>query len=427
MTRLADTSKDRDTRPAARKAPSAFTRILKAAAKDRRGNVAIISALALPMVVGGVGFGVETGYWYHQQLRLQQAADAAAYAGGVDDRAGLTHDQIVASATAAAQQNGFDTASGTITVNTPPTSGSNQNDHSVEVLLTRNEQRFFTQVFSTSQVVSTARSVSTFVTASDACVLALDPIAPQAAEFQGNSTTTMTGCSVMANSLSSSAVYVQGSSQLTTPCVLTAGGVSNNGGLTETSCSSPMTNLPPVGDPLASLAEPAVTGNCRSSNGATLQAGRYCGGLTINNTKSLNAGVYIIDGGTLKLNANAIVSGTGVMFYLANNATVQINGNAQINVTAATSGTYSGILFFGSRSNAMATQTLNGTATSSMTGTIYFPTQEVDYLGNFTGANGCTHVISDKVYWSGNATVGVDCSAYGMSDISVAAPVKLAE
>ena len=40
---------------------------------DRRGNVAITFALSMPLVVGGLGFGAETGYWYYQQLRLQQA------------------------------------------------------------------------------------------------------------------------------------------------------------------------------------------------------------------------------------------------------------------------------------------------------------------------------------------------------------------
>jgi Flp pilus assembly protein TadG len=30
----------------------------------RRGNVAIMFALFLPVIIGGAGFGVETTYWY---------------------------------------------------------------------------------------------------------------------------------------------------------------------------------------------------------------------------------------------------------------------------------------------------------------------------------------------------------------------------
>ena len=48
---------------------------------DNKGNVSIIVALCLPMVIGGAAFGIEVGYWRYDQVRLQQAADAAAYAG----------------------------------------------------------------------------------------------------------------------------------------------------------------------------------------------------------------------------------------------------------------------------------------------------------------------------------------------------------
>jgi hypothetical protein len=158
-----------------------------------------------------------------------------------------------------------------------------------------------------------------------------------------------------------------------------------------------------------------------------LTAGRYCGGLNLSGTKTLGPGVYIVDGGTLKINANALVSGSGVTFFLTDNAIVSINGNATVNLSAPASGVYSGILFFGARENTSAVNSFNGTAGSSMTGTIYFPTQEVDYLGNFSGANGCTHVIADIVQWTGSTTVGVDCSAYGMADLQVAKPVQLVE
>ncbi len=394
---------------------------------DRRGNVAAIFALAAPMVIAGVGFGVETGYWYFRQLNLQQAADSAAYSGGVVDRSGQAYSLVLSGATSAAQQNGFDPTSGTIQVNTPPTSGAYQNNNSVEVILTRNEKRFFTQLFSSSAVVTRARAVATFLTASDACILALDPIADKAAQFSGNSATFLAGCSVMANSLASDAVNVQGSAQLTAPCVLTAGGVTATSGLTETSCSQPITNLPPVGDPLKGLSEPSDTGPCLSASGSTLTAGRYCGGLSLSGVKTLGAGVYIVDGGSLSINSNSVITGSGVMFFLANNATVTMNGNATVTLSAPTSGTYSGILFFGARENTMAVNKFNGTASSSMTGTIYFPTQEVDYLGNFSGANGCTHVIADLVQWTGDTTIGVNCTAYGMDAVQVAQQVKLVE
>ena len=395
---------------------------------NRSANVATIFALSTPLVLGGAAFGVETGTWYFEQVKLQQMADTAAYAAAVDNRAGKTAAVMMTSATSAATDNGFDATTDSLVLNTPPTSGSNQNSNSSEVLLTRTEQRFFTQFFDTSPVTIKARAVATYVSSANACILSLDPSASQAVYFNGSSTIKLVGCNVMADSISSSSVYSQGASLLSVPCLMTAGDVSINANVTETGCSSPMTQLAPVADPFRNVAEPAVTGNCQNSNGNTLQPGRYCGGLSLNGTVNLKPGTYIIDGGTLKTNGNANITGTGVTFYLANNAQISINGNSNMNLTPPTSGTYSGMLFFGSRSNSASTSiTINGSSTSSMTGAIYFPNQTVSYIGDFQGANGCTQVVARIIQWSGNSSLGVDCSAYGMSPLPVGGVVKLVE
>src|SRR5690349_21760387 len=102
---------------------------------DRSANVATIFALSTPLVLGGAAFGVETGTWYFEQVKLQQMADTAAYAAAVDNRAGKTSTVMLASAKSAATDNGFETSSDTLTLNTPPTSGNNQNTNSSEILL----------------------------------------------------------------------------------------------------------------------------------------------------------------------------------------------------------------------------------------------------------------------------------------------------
>ena len=72
---------------------------------DNKGNVSIVVALCLPMVIGGAAFGIEVGYWRYDQVRVQQAADVAAYAAAVvkrSDGAAATHDVLVSAATTAA-------------------------------------------------------------------------------------------------------------------------------------------------------------------------------------------------------------------------------------------------------------------------------------------------------------------------------------
>jgi hypothetical protein len=189
-----------------------------------------------------------------------------------------------------------------------------------------------------------------------------------------------------------------------------------------------MTQLAPAADPLAGLAEPAVTGACQDPSANPFRPGRYCGGLQINGSASLQPGTYIIDGGTLRLNGNANVTGSGVTFYLANGAGVSMNGNSTLNLSPPISGALSGILFFGSRSNPSSSSvTINGTNGSTLTGTIYFPAQPVAYTGDMQGAGGCTQVIGKTVQWSGNASLAVNCSAWGMSPLAVGGVVKLVE
>jgi hypothetical protein len=150
--------------------------------------------------------------------------------------------------------------------------------------------------------------------------------------------------------------------------------------------------------------------------------------MTLSGTKALLPGVYVVDGGDLKINANAHITGAGVMFYLTGGARVSINGNATVNLSAAISGAYAGILFFGDRaSTGGAINKFNGTASSSLTGAIYFATQDIQYTGNFSGAGGCTHVVGLTVEWSGNTRISQDCSAYGMRNIPATQIVKLVE
>jgi hypothetical protein len=397
--------------------------------ESEAGNVAIIAALAMPLVIGFCGMGIETAYWFYKQRLLQGAADIAAYNATVALRNGESTASIIAKASTDATSNGWTSGNGTITVNTPPLSGAFKNGNSVEILLTDSEQRLFTKMFNGRPVQISVRSVANYQSSGQACMLALNKTADQAVRIWGNNATTLNGCNVMSDSFAFDGVAIGGSSQLTAPCVLSVGGVSVTSTLNLTSCPTPTTNAAPATDPYRNLPDPPIPANCSNVPGgaAPIQPGRYCGGLSVNSNKTFKPGVYVIDGGTFRLNANAIVDGSGLTFYLTNGATVQFNGGAHISFSAPTSGTYSGILFYGDRTQPNATQTFNGDGTSSMTGAIYFPTQHVQMNGNFTGQNGCMQVIADTIDYTGNATFGSNCAAQGMQPVTVPGGVALVE
>ncbi|WP_292562307.1 pilus assembly protein TadG-related protein [Mesorhizobium sp.] len=405
---------------------SSFTRVrlvMDAMRRSTGANVATIFALTLPVVVGAAGFGVETSYWYYNSLRLQATADAAAYAGALEQIWGSDKPTIVAAATQSAASNGL--GSGTIVVNTPPASGPNTAKKAVEVIVSQQLDRMFTLIFTQEKVPEQARAVAVITDASSACMLALDPSASQAMLFSGSTSVKLTGCSVMSNSIASDAVKLQGSAGLQAKCVISAGGVSLSNPVT-TVCAAPITQALPAGDPFVDLPAPVAATPCQNDNKATLGPGTYCSGMNLKGNVTLSPGVYVVQG-SFKINANAAITGSGVTIFMSGSSTVSMNGNASVQLSAPTSGSYSGVLFYGDRTGNSASSTFNGTADSLLTGAIYFPKQQVNYLGNFSGKGGCTRVVADTIQWSGNSTINQDCSSLGIDDIPAAPSVALVE
>ena len=408
-------------------------RALREARRDD-GNVLTIFALALPVVLGAGAFAVETTFEYISQTHLQVAADAAAYAAALDNRAGQPLDTITAGANSVATSNGWVSSKGTIQVRTPPTSGPNQTPTAVEVVLTQDVPRFFTAVFSPKPLTIKARAVAIYRTAADACILALNKTASQAVNVQGNTHVNLVGCDVMSNSIANDAVNVWGSSTISTECVVSAGGVANNGGLTltGTDCHSPITQAPRAHDPFDSLPAPSpgptrnVPGG-PNKNGMTLQPGNYANGMSLQGDVTLSPGTYYVSGSGFDVASTASVTGSGVTIFLQSGSNVTMNGSSHVALSAPTSGTYSGILFFGDRNATGGNNKFNGDGSSQLTGDLYFPTQAVNYQGNFSGQDGCMQIVADTVQWTGSTTISVDCSAHGMGGIPARQAVKLVE
>ena len=395
------------------------------------GNIAISAALMMPLVIGGAGFGVETTYWYFKDLQLQQASDKAAYAGAIELRLGASNSTILSAATATAVENGYEP--GSLVIHHPPTSGAYAgNTKAVEVIATANLQRLFSGFWSDSEVVESARAVALTVDFSRACVLALSRSAAIGVKVGGSTSISLTGCSVMANSVSDTSVDAFGAAVLTTDCVISAGKVYEQHAYNiEMGCANAIEHSPFAADPYADLTEPANPANAPNptgpNNNKTYYPGYYPTGLSFsgNGTNNFQPGVYVLNG-DFSTAGGVTLNGTGVTFVMRANRTVSMNGNGTINLQAPTSGPYAGTLFFGSRSGS-GTSTFNGSASSLLTGAIYMPTQLVRYNGNFSGLGGCTQVVSSSVEWNGNATIKQDCTTYGVRSIPATQTIKLVE
>lgn len=427
-------------------------RRLRRFSTDTRGAVAVLAAILFPVVIGGIGLGVETSYWYMTQRKLQHAADLAAHAAGVRNRAMDSTDQITTAARNVAIVSGFLPALGTFTLRKPPATGAFVgNADAVEVVLTEMRPRWFSAIFAAGPVTLTARAVSRISGGVKACILALSPTASGALTVSGSTNVKLNNCDVASNSVSATSFLLSGASAaMTTGCAYAVGQASVTAGLTLTQCQQVKVNSPSVRDPYRDVAEPAIVGACENRNvGQPTQATtvtptvnhpsgvksrRFCNGIDLKGQVTFMPGLYIIEGGAFNINggdlnamAAAAVNGSGVTFYLTSTASLVLNGNVTLNLSAPTSGPFSGILFFGARNATGVSNIINGTSGSTLQGVIYTPASLINFKGDSKVTNGCTQVIGRLVTMTGNSTLRSDCENAGTKTILANEGVSIVE
>ena len=93
--------------------------------RNQTGGTTVMVAFAVPVFVGALGVGVDTGAWYVEKQRAQQQADAAALGAARLLSAGQSGAVAQAGGIRDAGRSGYAAGSGSsIVVNTPPTSGA---------------------------------------------------------------------------------------------------------------------------------------------------------------------------------------------------------------------------------------------------------------------------------------------------------------
>jgi len=261
---------------------------------------------------------------------------------------------------------------------------------------------------------ATRASYVRFAPGQAACVLALDAHASDAVMIQGSTQVRLDGCVIASNSDAADSVSRGGSAQLAAKCVSTVG--STNGlsaSESDLDCGLPLEKQYPSLDPLAGVAPPAY-GACKALPGGktkTLSPGTFCD-KTWSGEITLDAGVYILRGGQIKLGGNGMLFGHGVTIFLMEGAEFVSNANEVIDLSPSASGPYAGITIFQEPGNAAAL-TINGTSNSRVSGFVYAPSAHVFHAGNsdMAGSGECIRIIGNTVEMTGNSTVNSDCDA----------------
>ena len=280
-------------------------------------------------------------------------------------------------------------------------------------------------------------------------MIALDKTAASGLYITGSAYLTVTGAGVQVNSnaaavaYTSSAFYVGNMGNFSAPSIAVVGttwlqpyGVGTVTPSTPsvgTYMKDPLANAsPPISPPtLASAQAQGTYANFSTGNGATvtMKPGYYPNGVNIGySTVTMNPGTYYLAGGDFYAANAATITGTGVTIYLSptatsNNATypastaaVSIQSATSVVLSAPSSGTYQGLLFYVDPGNTGAVQFGNNQQTLNLTGTIYAPASlfDVTGYGNQT-LNVGSQVIADTIRVENNAKVNI---GYNSSNVA---------
>lgn len=412
--------------------------------RDRTGGVAAVFAIVSPVLIGAMGLGAEVGYWYLSERKLQNAADVAAHAAALRRNKGDNQAQLEPLAEYVVGQADVNMTQTAVAVNIPPTAGAYVEDgNAVEVQLNQTVPRLFSAIYDNTPLQLSARAVATADAGGRGCVLALSETQAGAITITGSNSINLMQCDFISNGAGASFEMQGNGSVANANCVQAAGTATTTANLT-TTCATLRENAGITPDPFAAKTEPVLTGACQDgdigkpnqSNSITpseahtsgLSSIRFCNGLSLKGTVSLNPGLYMIEGGDFQINSNATINGTGVVFYMASDVEITFNGTAAINLTAPTSGTYNGMLFFGSRSATSISHRINGNSSTALNGAIYTPVSHIDWLGNnSTGFTSCTQVVTDTITFSGNSSIMMHCLFPPAEAIDIAGTFRIVE
>ena len=337
---------------------------LRALFADDRGSVLVMFAAISPILLGVAGLAVEASYWQLHQRAMQNAADSAAIAAGMEGGA-----NYVAVAKAVAAQYGFVNGNGNVKVtvgNPASATGCTSNCYSVSIsdqvplLLSAVVGYQGTSTVGSNPTTSVqAGAVATQTAGASFCLLALATSGKAGITSNGAPKADMQGCNVMSNTSATcnghnlNATFGE------------AHGTDNGCGNTQIS------NVPAVADPYAGLAANIPADSCGGSYpqepakkkdpalpAANKWSGSYttlpsvkvvCGDQQLTGNTTINNTVLVIENGQLDTNGYTLSgSGLTVVFSGSNNASYQHipTGGGTFDIAAPTSGAWKGAAIY---------------------------------------------------------------------------------
>lgn len=395
-----------------------FSGMFRRLAGDRTGGLAMMTALSMPVLIGSVGMAADTIQWTYMKRAMQRQADSGALAGAF---AVSQQSNVNNTVTADLARNNNVNMTVTPTIENAPTAGALAgNMRAVRVVLATEVRLPFSGYLMGRAIRIPVEATAQVISQGQYCVLALETTNTTGITMNGNTTLDL-GCGMMSNAPAADSVTAGGSAVINATPIAAVGGVPTSSNYRDGTQLIPYSV--PQFDPLASLPDPNIqsssnNGDVNPNQTRTLSPGNYSG-MDLKGDVTLLPGVYYIDRGSFSVGAQAVVNGAGVTIILTSKtasydpgsvATTDINGGATINLTAPTSGTYAGVLFYQDRRALdLGVNKINGNSASKYQGAIYFPKQAMQFNGTSGMDIRCVQLIGRRLDFTGNSTISNVC------------------
>ena len=389
---------------------------------DKRGNILVIAAAAIPIIVAAAGLATDTIQWTIWKRQLQRAADSAAIAGVYDRESNGTSSTTnvptaVARDLALNNHTWMALKTGYPTISYPANSGVITDQ--VSVGLAVQQSLPFSSIFVSTAPTITASATASGVAIGDPCMLALDTTAAPAIDFSGNATVYMPNCPVFSNSSATNSPVAKGSSNVTTKSIGAVGGIQSSNNF-HVGAYYPYSTA--IADPFAGIIPSPSAMNCttaaldENTSAATLTSYNCFSSLSVQPNKTLiippsYTGAIYINGGSLDFKGSFTCAACSIVLTNSSTSptatigTITTNASANVNIIAPVDGPFAGIAIYQDRraTDCSNCNKINGNSSSLITGALYFPNQELQYNGTGNTTAVCTMFVAKRLTFTGNS------------------------
>lgn len=319
---------------------------------ETRGNVLLIFAILLPLLMITVATAVDYANIYSAQSSTQEAADKAALAAAQELTLVQANPETVQSvATNYAREMlamaglGGDSGEPVVAVNIA------KNMMAIEMSITRKVPLYFGGIIGRQVQDIEARSVALLPGRTPICLLGLSRDDPNTLSFANKAQLSAEGCAIFSNSVHKDGLGAKDNAAITADFICTAGGKM---GSTIAFNPKPVLDCPQIDDPLAKRALEDAKG-CDYTNlkviakSVTLKPGVYCGGLQghLGARITLEQGIHIFKNGPVIMTTGTRLTGEYTnLYFTGDNANLYFGMLTTIDLTAPKDGPMAGILMF---------------------------------------------------------------------------------